>query len=318
MDDFYFGVDIGGTFIKGGVVDSFGNILLSKKIETNLKDFELSTLVVSLLEQLSSELNLDISKAKGLGIACAGLIDEHNDVIEYSPNLWLKNYPLKKNLKKRLDIPIDLINDAEASLIAEQQLGAGKNIDSFLMLTIGTGVGGGFVFNNLRYRKFNSFACEIGHMKISGKSLKCNCGEYNCFETLASTSALIRETKLAMKKHPESKMWKTYSLDTVSGKTVFEYKDIDETAKTVFDEFIKNLGNGIVSLVNILCPPVVIIGGGISKQKDNLLKPLSEYVNSHIHTKNIDNKIKFCTSSFDNDSGIIGAVCMLKERRNKI
>lgn len=315
MKNLYFGIDIGGTYIKGGLVDEEGNILFNKKIKTNAGTKDLAESVLSLAELLAEDAGISVHDAKGMGIACAGLVDTNKASISYSPNLWIQNYPLKENLQKKLSFPIEAVNDAEASLIAEQKYGEGKNVICFLMLTLGTGIGGGFVFNNMPFRSIRSYAFEVGHIKIPGKKIKCNCGEYNCFETFASTSALVRETKLAMQEHPESKMWSKYDLETVSGKTVFDFLSTDETAKAVFDEFIKNLGNGIVSLVNVLCPEKIIIGGEISQQKDKLLKPLADYVNNHIHTKHVNNTIEFCSSKHNNNSGILGSVCLLKERR---
>lgn len=312
MNDFYFGIDIGGTFVKSGIVDTYGKVLFQKKAKTDLKSFDLADIVWTLVEKLSTEANVNPNKALGLGIACAGTIDSQSGVIRYSPNLKIKDYPLATKLQKHLSIPIKVVNDAEAVVLAEQHFGAGRNCDDFLMITLGTGIGGGVVFNGKSLRSNKPFACEVGHIKIAGKKIKCGCGEYNCFETLASTSALVREIKLAMQKNPESKLWAKGTTETISAVHLFELLGKDKTADLVFENYISNLGNGIVSIINILCPKKVIIGGAISKQKEKLLSPLKTYVDNHIHTKHINNKIDFCVSAFDNDSGIVGSVCLFK------
>ena len=312
MNDFYFGIDIGGTFVKSGIVDPNGNVLFQKKAKTDLNSFDLADIVWSLIENLSAEAKVDPNNALGLGIACAGTIDSETGVIRFSPNLKIKDYPLTTKLQKHLSIPIKVVNDAEAVVLAEQHFGAGKNCNDFLMITIGTGIGGGVVVNGKSLRANKSFACEVGHIKIAGKKIKCGCGEYNCFETLASTSALVREIKLAMQKNPESKLWTKGTTETISAVHLFELLGKDKTADLVFENYISNLGNGIVSIINILCPKKVIIGGAISKQKEKLLTPLKEYVDNHIHTKHINNKIDFCASAFNNDSGIVGSVCLFK------
>ena len=143
---------------------------------------------------------------------------------------------------------------------------------------------------------------------------ECTCGDKNCFEALASTKALVSLTKQAMQNNPESKMWSKYNLSNVDGRTVFEFLKTDKTAKEVFNTYITNLGNGIVSLHNIFCPEAIIIGGAISNQKDIILPPLTKYVNNHIYVKNIDYKANIIPAELRGEAGILGAKCLFSER----
>jgi len=305
MNHYYFCFDIGGTDIKGGILDEHNNILYQDKIETQ-KSIQQSTLADVLLNfanQLAKTANVTVENCSGFGIGIPGLIDGNLGVIKYSACLNLKDYPLAKELKKHIKVPIKIANDAELATLAEMYYGNGKNRSSFALLTIGTGIGCGIVIKGVSIRQINPFACEFGHNFASFS----NDVEY---EQIASTKALILQTKEAMKQNKNSKMWTKYNLDSVCGETIFEFKDADETARQVFENYIKNLGDGIVNLYNTFAPQVIILGGGISAQKSKLTAPLETYVNKHIFTKNISNKVHITTSKFLNGAGLVGVKCL--------
>ena len=171
------------------------------------------------------------------------------------------------------------------------------------MLTLGTGIGSGLIINGTPIRSHLPFACELGHIKITAS-------DDESFEKLASTKALVNQTRQAMEFNLNSKMWTKYNLETVCGKTVFEFKDSDETASEVFKTYISHLGTGITNIYNIFTPEIIIIGGGVSKQGKALIAPLTEYVNERIFTKNINNKVKIVPAKYLNDAGILGARCL--------
>ena len=314
--DIYFSIDIGGTTIKGGVVDEDNNLLCKSFVNTCpvLDSDYLTDSILELIKKLEDASGYKISDASGLGIGSPGIVDCKNGIIGFSGNLKVKNYPLVENLKKHINIPIKLANDADVATLAEMYVGAGMPYNNFIMLTLGTGIGGGIVVGGKLLANYSPYGGEIGHIKTSNSGVKCTCGEKNCFEALASTKALINITKQAMKNNPDSKMWSKYNLSNVDGRTIFEFLKTDKTAKDVFNEYITNLGNGIVSLYNILCPEAIIIGGAISNQKDIILPPLTKYVNNHIYVKNIDYTANIIPAQLRGEAGILGAKCLFSER----
>lgn len=317
MDKYYFCIDIGGTTIKGGIVSETNVILFRDQIET--KPIEnsnyLADAILDLIEKLSETSGLAIEKASGLGIGAPGMINSQTGVIGFSGNLKLKDYNLLHALKEYISIPIKIANDADVATLAEKEIGAGSGYKNFVMLTLGTGIGSGIVLNGELYSNIAPYAGEIGHMKISDTGVKCSCGETDCFEALAGTKALVKMTGEAMEQNPDSKMWTKYNQKTVNGKTVFEFKDTDSAAKSVFDKYIKYLGNGIVNLVNILLPEAIVIGGAISNQKENLIAPLKKYVDSHIYAKNINYKTNMIIATLGNDAGILGGKFLFEKEK---
>lgn len=315
MNTYFYCIDIGGTTIKGGIVDSENNIVCNDRIDTNVSSDTnyLAKSIMILIEKLEKQSGMSLKNSRGLAIGAPGLIDSQNGIIKYSGNLKLTNYPLKDELEKLAKVEVKVANDANIAALAELKYGAGKNHKNFVMLTLGTGIGGGIVVNGSLLGKDSQFSGEIGHIKTTESNIKCSCGDKNCFEAVASTSALVRQTKKAMQENPESKMWTKYNLDSVCGKTVFDFLETDKTAKLVFEEYIKNLGNGIVSLVNIFMPELVVIGGSISNQKDTLIKPLEKYVNEHIYAKNINFKVDIKAAKQTGNAGILGGKCLFED-----
>lgn len=313
MANYYYCIDVGGTTIKGGIVDDKNNILFSSWVKTKTFDgsVTLAENIMGLISNLEQNSNLKIEKAKGLGIGVAGIIS-NNGVVCRSANLNLNQYPLKSELEKILNIPIKIANDACIAGLAENEFGAGRDFENYIMLTLGTGIGGEIIINKKAFRNYRAFSSEMGHMKITDRNIRCGCGEYGCFESVASTIALEKQIKEAMEKNTQSKMWEKYTPETATAKTVFEYKDIDKTASKVFKNYIKYLGTGIVNLINILNPEAVILGGAISAQKENLTTPLKEYVYSHIYTRGERPLPEILTAKASGNAGILGTKCLFK------
>ncbi len=311
MNKYFYCIDVGGLSIKAGIVDKNGTILFSDSIKTSPAGTNyLAESIIILIEKLEKTSSMPINKSSGLAIGLPGIIDRENGVLKYSGNLKLKDYPIKSELQKKFKVPIKIENDAGVATLAEMRFGNAKKHSNFIMLTVGTGIGGGIVLNGSLITKASPFACEIGHIKITRSKTKCSCGDEKCWEALASTKALVEKTKQAMKNNPKSKMWSKYTPDTASGKTIFEFLDTDQTAKEIFDEYITNLGDGIVSLVNIFAPEKVVIGGAISAQKNKLVLPLEKYVNQHIYAKNGGYKVKLVSDKYTGNAGIIGGICL--------
>lgn len=305
MEKYYFCIDVGGTETKGGIIDEDNNIICQDKISSAdiRKNGTLAESILELTKLLEIKSGLSIEKSQGLGIGLPGLIDSEKGIVKFMANLNIKEYDIVKRLKKFISIPIKIANDAELALIAEQKLGSGQAYKNFAMITLGTGVGSGLVIDGKPLRTALPFSCEIGH-----NFLDKHCE--NCIDSIASTRGLVNQTKQAMESHPESKMWSKYNLETVDGKTVFEFKDSDKIANDVFENFIQNLGTCITNLCNVFTPEAIIVGGGISRQDKKLTSPLETFVNNHIFLKNINYKVKVIPAKFLNDAGILGARCL--------
>ena len=255
--------------------------------------------MTTLLENKST---LKLSNASGLGIGLPGLVNSLNGTIEHLPNLGINKYNIVQELESELKLTVKIANDAELALLAEHAIGAGKNVDNFAMLTLGTGVGLGLMINGKPLRSIMPYSSEYGHNLFNSNGDE--------LESIVSTKALCNQIKVAMANNPHSKMWSTYNLDTANGKTLFDFMNTDASAKEVFDNYISNLGRVIVNLYNVLCPEIFIIGGGISKQGENLTKPLEEFVNKNIFLKNIGTRVKIVSAKFLNNAGILGARCL--------
>lgn len=305
MSNYYYCIDVGGTDIKAGIVDESYNILCTTKTPTNIyfKSKSLADTLIQIIKELEKESGLDFQKAKGLGIGLPGLVDDNAGIVKFINCLELSNYNIRKEFEAFSKVPIHLANDAECATMAEYKIGAGQGYKNIAMLTLGTGIGSGLIINGTPLRSYMPFACELGHIKITAS-------DDESFEKLASTKALVNQTRQAMEFNLNSKMWTKYNLETVCGKTVFEFKDSDETAAAVFKNYISHLGTGITNIYNIFTPEIIIIGGGVSKQGKALIDPLTEYINERIFTRNINNKVKIVPAKHLNDAGILGARCL--------
>lgn len=308
MEKYYFCIDVGGTTIKGGIVDENNNIICQNKVKTEPGE-EQGYLVLSIMElikKLELASGLSVNSSYGVGLGVPGLVNASTGVVRFAGNLKVREYPLKAELEKRVSVPVKVANDADVATLAELKLGVGQKYKNFIMLTLGTGIGCGIVVDGKILGISVPYSSEIGHMKVTDTGVTCTCGDKNCFEAVASTRALSNQTREAMKQNPDSKMWSKYKLQTVNGKTVFEFLDEDKTAQEVFANYIKNLGNGIVSLYNIFMPEAVILGGSISNEKERLTAPLMEYTNNHVYVKQINVKTNIVPAEYTGDAGIVG------------
>ena len=309
---FVLGIDLGGTFIKGGVADIKGNILASEKVCTNSEKGaeNVAKNIADLCKLLLKKADLEIEQIIGIGIGVPGMIDSKNGVVIFSGNLKWENFNLAKCVGKYIDLPIKIANDANVATLGETIFGSGKNYSNTVMLTLGTGVGGGVVIEGKLLEGNGSAGAELGHMVIHSGGEDFTCGRKGCLEAYSSATALIRDTKKAMQEDKNSKMWQIGSLDNVDGKTAFAYKDEDNTAKQVVDKYIKNLAVGITNFANIFRPETIILGGGISGEGDNLIKPLSVLVEKEIFAGAKGPKVNIVRASLGNNAGVLGAVAL--------
>ena len=305
----YIGIDLGGTNIAVGLVNEKGEIVAKNSVPT-LKERNYKEIVkdmAHLAEKVVKDAGYNLSDIKSVGIGSPGTIDNEHGLVLYSNNIAMRNVPLAAEFRKYIDLPVTLLNDADAAAIGEYAA-IGKKMSSFIFVTLGTGVGGGIIINDKIYNGFNHSGGEIGHMSIVLDGKQCTCGRKGCFEKYASVTALIEQTKEKMKEYPESMMneWvKKYGV--VNGRTSFECaKCGDKAAKEVNEKYLKYVAEGVCNLINIFQPEMLVIGGGISKEGDELLIPIKNFVRENDYNKGVL-KTEIKIAKLFNDAGIIGA-----------
>ena len=309
MKKYYLGLDIGGTFVKAACVTQLGEILAESKCPTGCEDggAAMCDNIVALCKELQSKVKGELA---GVGAGCPGMIDSSKGVVRFAGNLNLKNFPLGEELQKRLGVPVKITNDANAAALGEARFGAGKNYKNSILVTLGTGVGGGIIIDGKLFEGGCSAGTEIGHMVIERHGDICTCGRRGCFERYASASALTRRTKYAMEEDAGSSMWTKYTSKNCTGKTAFEFMDSDRTAKEVVDWYIKYLACGLINLANIFRPEVIMLGGGVAAQGERLTKPVQDILDREIFGGNEYAQVTVVTASLGNTAGSVGAAAL--------
>ena len=311
----YIGIDVGGTSIKGGCVSESGEILhrFGFPIEKGLPQEEYINRLADLINEEIVKNDYRKSDFAGIGIGCPGSIDSELGVCDYSNNLQWYGLPVVSIIEKRTGMPCRITNDANAAMAGEAKFGVGKNYRNLVLLTLGTGVGGGVYIDNHLYGGNKGKGAELGHTIIAMDGEPCSCGLKGCLEAYASVSALIRQTKKAMEKDKNSLMWDyvAYDIDRVDGKTAFECaKQNDKTALEVVDQYEDYLTIGLVNFSNIFRPEAIILGGGLSNQREYLTDALAEKLKAAQYGYRHTPKVELFVSELGNDAGILGAAAL--------
>lgn len=313
----YVGIDLGGTNIAVGVVDDGGKIikqlsvptLAQRPAEEIIRD--MATAAKDVIEQAG----MSLSDIKAIGIGSPGSVDNANGEIVYANNLPFYHTKMRDELQKYINLPVNLENDANAAAYGEY-IAMGHGVDSFIAVTLGTGVGGGIILNGKIYRGFNGAGAELGHFTLVHDGAPCTCGKPGCWEAYASVTALIAQTRAAMDKNPDSIMHKMVQEEgKISGRTAFtSAKNGDSAAQAVVDQYISYVADGVTSIINIFQPDMLVIGGGISKEGNYLLKPLIEITEKYNYNKELA-KTDIRIATLFNDAGIIGAALAARQQK---
>ncbi len=310
----YIGIDVGGTAIKGIAIDEAGEVKAEGKVDTGGKDVFCDNIAL-LIGELLKGAKTDEREVAGVGVGCPGMIDSENGVVVFAGNLGLKNFPLAGEITARTGFSVKVTNDANAAALGEARFGAGVQFSNSILVTLGTGVGGGIVVGGKLFEGGRSAGAEIGHMVVKRGGYPCTCGRKGCFECYASATALIRKTREAMIAHEESAMWRTYDVLSACGKTAFDYSDVDEAAREVVDWYIENLACGITNLANVFRPEIILLGGGVSEQGEKLTAPLQKLLDEEIFAGQNYAPVKVAKASLGNRAGALGAAALAMERR---
>ncbi len=302
------GIDLGGTNIKAGLVDKSGKILFKTSVPT---ESELGYKHV--IEQIIKATTIVIEKdddVVGIGIGAPGIVSAEEGTVKSPPNIpgW-KKVNLGKILSDKFGKKVFVENDANAAAIGEYIFGAGKTTKSFIMVTLGTGVGGGIIYDGKLFRGETGGAGEIGHVTINYKGRKCNCGSYGCVETYVGNQRIVEKVKREIKSNPDSKVVELAGekLETLSPKTLYDAAKLgDEYAIKAIEDIAVMLGAAFASTVNLLDISTIILGGGVSGFGNFLLTPLKKNLKERVLAPNRP-RVKIKLSKLKNDAGIKGA-----------
>lgn len=307
------GLELGVRNIVVGVVDKYGKLLRKETMPTMDCCYEdIFTEISELIKQVLADENIDIKSVKSIGVGCPGIPNKNDGTIKRKKASCLINIPVRAELQKHFNLPVHVDNDGNCAALAESITGAAEDIAHSVLIRPGNGIGGGIIINNRIYSGFNYTGAELGHMCIAMNGEECTCGRKGCWDSYASVSALIRQTKQAATEHPES------LINTITGGnpeaigvfTAFEAaKQGDPAAKEVCKNYLIYLAEGITNLVNILMPNAVIIGGELAKLGEGLLKPLREIVLSNVYTQEAEMP-QFKTAELGSAAVVIGAAML--------
>lgn len=305
------GIDLGGTNIVAGVVDDSYRILATAKCKTATP--RPAQEIIADMARVSREAvqaaGLTMDDIAGVGVGSPGVCNADTGIIERAANLGFIQVPLRDALSALLNKPVTIENDANAAAYGELLAGAAKGKSSCVCITLGTGVGGGVIIDGKIIAGSNFAGTELGHTVIVVDGVPCSCGRNGCWETYASATGLIRQTRDAMQANPDSVMWKLAgTLDRVSGRTAFDaMRAGDKTGKQVVDTYIKYVAAGITNMINIFQPEVLCVGGGICKEGETLMAPLRAHIEKDRFSQYSEKQTEICAAQLGNDAGIIGA-----------
>lgn len=315
------GVDLGGTNIAVGIVDENYKIVKKDSCPTlaNRPAEEIIRDMVALCKRLCTETGFDITEANGVGIACPGTVNPDTGIVEYANNIKFFDFPLVKLFSEYSGVDkanIVIGNDANLAAYGEAVAGAAKGTSSSVTITLGTGVGSGIIIDGKMLTGCAHGGAEIGHAVIVKDGRQCTCGRRGCFEVYCSATALIADTKRKFEECPDSLMREMCGGDVnrVGGKTAFAaMRKGDKAAGEVVSEYLGYLACGIANILNVFQPEVLCIGGGVSGEKENLLRPLIPLIEKEIYSKDGTLKTDVRIAMLGNDAGIIGATAAARK-----
>lgn len=306
------GIDLGGTAIKVGIIDSNNCIVGRSLVPTKVEEAweKVVDRMVQAVDLALKEGNLQIDDCSFVGVGSPGTIDGETGTVLYSNNFGWKDVPLQEALEDKLKLPVKISNDANCAALGEVAAGAAKGCENAVLLTLGTGVGSGIILNGKIFEGGGPGGAELGHTLLRKNGRLCSCGRHGCLEAYASATALIREAKEEVKKHPESEIVKMAKgkEENINGYVIFEAaKRQDAAACEVLDRYMEDLADGIADVINLFRPEMVLLGGGISKQGTYLTKPLLERVADRVFGGEGSYLPEIRCAELDNDAGMIGA-----------
>ncbi|NLV66722.1 MAG: ROK family protein [Spirochaetes bacterium] len=312
------GIDIGGTGIKGVITDANAKIITSSETPTPATAQDIDFAIAGLIECMLKRCNIKPNKLRAIGIGAAGSIDNRNGIAIHSPNIpaW-KNYPLAEKIRSLTGTPVVLENDAT---VATAGAWLQENIikySNWIMITLGTGIGGGAVIDNRIYTGQSGSSLEVGHITIDINGRECPCGNRGCLERYASATALVETVKKDLKSFPASSLNNRIKYEKLTSRMIYEEAlKKDALALRSINEISTYLGFGIVNIVNILNPQAVVFGGGLSQAYKLIFPVVKEVIKKHAMT-GMKEKVKLIPLRNQSRTSAMGAAKMAIERINR-
>ena len=308
------GVDVGGTSIKGGAINDKGEVLDTFTIRTDRKaEAEVTFgLIADAINEFINTHKYD-EPYVGVGLGIPGLVNQETGIVASSPNLptWL-NFNIKKFLEERIKLPIKVVNDASAAALGEAKFGCGKKYNYLLMITLGTGVGGGIVFNGQLIDGYKNMGAQLGHSIIQLNGRPCSCGRKGCLEAYCSATALVRETNRIIRYHPDTMLHQVLKEHgKVDARIAFIGDRMgDKYAHRLVEEYVKNLSEGLLSFCNIFRPEIIVLSGGVANEGDYLISRVKKYMEEREYGYKNAPEVIIKQAELGYDSGKIGAACL--------
>lgn len=305
MKNLVLGIDVGGTNIKFGVVDSRGKILARSNLSTksyNRNKNELIKAIFSQIQSLFAQAKISPKQLLGIGIGLPGAINPVKGVVLSLPNIpgW-ENVPLRKIFEKKFGVPTFLGNDVNLITLGEWTFGAGKGKSDLLCMTLGTGVGGGLILNGKFYHGRGFVAGEIGHMPLNEEGPACGCGGYGCFERTVGNGALLK------------RIAEIFGDDRLIIPDIYRLAlKNDPRALKFWEETATHIGNGLIGVINLLNPPLIIIGGGVANNSRFLFPTIKKVIQRRA-MKVQSSMVKIVRAQLGDDAGILGARVLVTE-----
>ena len=312
---YYIGIDIGGTNLKAGLVDENYQIVATRKQPLEFVSMEqMGETLANMAMALVDEYGISRDQVVSVGMGFPGSVDNKKGVVIKTTNIPIRFMPIAEMFHKYWDIPVYLGNDADCAALGEFYHYENKDIESLILVTLGTGIGTGIILNGKIHSGINGCAGEGGHIVIVRGGEPCPCGRRGCWEQYGSATALVRQTKAAMEEHKESLMWTMAAEDNghVGGRTAFEaMRRGDATGKAVVDQYLGYLAEGLADFINVFQPEVIALGGGVSHEREeDLLHPLQSMVLEMCFGRDAERHTKLVRAKLGNDAGIIGAALL--------
>lgn len=318
QDKWYVGIDLGGTAIKLAIVNSNGEIAYKESQPTQVAEggdrilYQMDEMIVRGIE----DLGLKKEDLQGIGIGAPAFLDLERGYVYEAVNLGWKDYPLKDRLEEITGLPVVVDNDANTAALGEMWKGAGSGASDLLVITLGTGVGGGVISKGKILHGSRGTSGEIGHVTVVTKGgYRCNCGKHGCLETLASATGIVRLATDALKEGTSSTL-----ADTLKANGALEAKDVafaadagDALALSVLDQVGFYLGWTLGNYAVLLNPEKIVVGGGVSRAGEVLFKPIRDYYRQYA-LPHLTGDIEIVAATLGNDAGVIGSAWLVHSK----